>query len=250
MQDRVENEVFFATPFAHRDRPTVPEEAFYAGRPRPEPEVAMATRAAATHVRFALVLFLVGWAGILFQAGFLQQVVFGAPVFEELAKFGPPLLVVALLRARSLWIRLPLAWASGAAFGVMEHFVTYADESLAGYAERVLFHAASPGVSMLVYGAFESMQDVRARWIATIPATLVHWANNFLAVVIGFGTLFVRLPTDPASIAIGSILSAGMLAITLVGVLMRAQFERWCRRILVVAMPRLGLRNHIEPGPP
>ena len=232
--------MFFATPERRASQPSVPENVFYAGRPRPPLETPVAVRAAATPLRFALVLFLVGWAGILFQAGLFQQIVFGAPVFEELAKLGPALLVVVLLRARSLWVRMPLALASGAAFGVMEHYVTYVEEDVASYAGRVAFHAFSPALSMLVYGAVESYADVRARWASTIPATLFHWANNFMAVVFGFGSLFVPFSLDAIALSWGVAVTVTMAAITIAGMLARGRFELGVRRVLEAAMPKLG----------
>ncbi|HUR67643.1 MAG TPA: hypothetical protein VM370_00225 [Candidatus Thermoplasmatota archaeon] len=242
MDDRIENELFFATPHARTSEPSVAEHVFFANRPRPPLEVPFATRAAATPLRFALVTFLVGWAGILFQASLLQQVVFGAPVFEELAKFGPALLVVALVRVRSLWVRLPLAWASGAAFGVMEHFVTYPMEPDALFVQRVLFHAVSPGLSMILYGAVETLPDVRARWASTALSTLFHWANNFMAVVLGFASVLLASLADTGSLVVSYTVVGSMALLTLAGIVMRGRFEDMARTILSEAMPRLGLR--------
>lgn len=239
VRDRVDNEVFFANPDAPRREASIPEAVFYAGRHRPPTEVPLATRAAATPLRFAAVLFLVGWAGILFQAQFLQQVVIGAPVFEELAKLGPALLVVLAIRARSLWIRLPLAWISGAAFGVMEHYVTYSAEPLASFAQRIAFHALAPGVSILVYGAVESLPDVRARWASTIPATLLHWANNFMAIVLGIGGVFLALPDEALGLGISTIVVAALVVLTIAGMVSRERFEARVRRILDTVTPRL-----------
>ncbi|HVM45363.1 MAG TPA: hypothetical protein VM582_05455 [Candidatus Thermoplasmatota archaeon] len=237
---RIENETFFASAPRVPPQPSVPEEAFYAGRERPPLEVPVAVRAAATPLRFALVISAVGWGGILFQAGILQQIVFGAPVFEELAKFGPPLALVVLLGARSLWVRLPLAWAAGAAFGVMEHYVTYVEEPAYLYAGRVAFHAIAPGLSMLVYGAIETFPDVRARWAATVPATLFHWANNFAALMLGIVGALTRLPVETVGLTWAGLVTAAMAAATLVALLARARVERAVRRAIEVAMPRLG----------
>lgn len=240
-RDRIDNDVFFASG-ASASHHVVAESVFYHHRPRPPPEVPLAVRTAHDPRKFALLLFLFGWAGILFQRNFLQQVVIGAPVFEELAKLGPPLLVVSILGIRSTWIRLPLAWISGAAFGVMEHYVTYAAEDVYLYAERVLFHAVTPGLSMLFYGAFEDMPDVRARWAATIPATLFHWANNFLvAIVLGILIAIAGLP-DLLVVGFATLLSGTMVGITLVAILRLPAFERRARRILETTMPRIGIQ--------
>lgn len=194
---RVPNAAFFAESSGNPPPASVPEDVFYAG-PRPEPEPGLALRTARTPLRFGIVIFLVGWAGILFQASFLQQVVFGAPVFEELAKFGPALVVAALVGARSTWIRLPLAWASGAAFGVFEHFTTYPDEVVYMFVDRVAFHAGTTGLSMLFFGVFDAMPDVRARWASTALPTLLHWANNFGAVVLAFASAATPLALQGA----------------------------------------------------
>jgi len=206
-------------------------------------------RGAATPLRYATILFLAGWTGILFQAGFFQQVVFGAPVFEELAKFGPALILVTLLGVRSNWVRLPLAWLSGAAFGVMEHSVTYAQEPIWVFVERVLFHAGATGLSMLVYGALEGIADVRARWGATLPATLLHWAFNFGAVVLGFASLLVG-DTEPAGNGYAVLITVIVIIITLFGIADRDRFESTMQRVFERAMPRLGLtRGGRAPAP-
>lgn len=240
LRARIENETFFASRAAPHGPPPIAEAVFYAGRLRPPPETPVAVRGAATPLRYAAVIFLLGWAGILFQAGFLQQVVFGAPVFEELAKLGPALLVAAMLGTRSMWIRLPLALVSGAAFGVMEHYVTYADEPIELLVQRIAFHSVSPGLSMLVYGAFESMPDVRARWASTIPATLFHWANNFGAVVLSFASIFLPI-SDAFIITYAALITSGMVVLVGAGILARRAFEDTARRAIDAAMPRLGL---------
>lgn len=233
--------MFFASHENPRALPTIAESVFYAGRPRPPPEVPVAVRAAATPLRFALVVFLVGWAGILFQAGIFQQIVFGAPVFEELAKLGPALLLAVLFRARSLWIRVPLALASGAAFGVMEHYVTYVEEDLYTYLGRIAFHAVAPALSMLVYTALESYPDVRARWASTIPSTLFHWANNFAAIVFAFGSIFAPFSLDTVALGWAALVTAS-LALSVVGaILLWPRFTIGVRRALEAAMPRLGI---------
>ena len=239
VRERYSNDVFFAGVRRGGHETVVPEHAFYAGRARPPPEPGFAERAASTPLRFALLLFLGGWVGILFQRSFFQQIVFGAPVFEEIAKFGPALLVATLLGVRSPWVRLPLAWLFGGAFGVMEHHVTYFDEPLWLYVERVVFHATSTGLSMLVYAALEGLVDFRARWGATLPATLLHWAFNFGGVVLGVSGVF--LPSaDTVSGAYAVLITGSVVVLTLWGILDRAGFEARTRRIFAAAVPRLG----------
>lgn len=172
------------------DRVVIPEDEFYA-TPRPPTEASLFVKAAERPWQFGALLFLVGWAGILLQLGFLRQLVVGAPIFEEFAKFGPPLLVVALLGARSLTARLPWAWLSGGAFGIFEHYSTYSSEPLWMFAERVAFHAGATGLSMVIYTAVERLPSVRSRWVSTVPATVIHWGNNFGALVFAIFSVFL-----------------------------------------------------------
>lgn len=249
VRERYSNDVFFAATRRAGQTGAVDERVFYASRPRPAPEVHVMERGAATPLRYATILFLAGWTGILFQAGFFQQVVFGAPVFEELAKFGPALLAATLLRTRSNWVRLPLAWLSGAAFGVMEHYVTYAAEPLWVYVERVAFHGGATGLSMLVYGAVERIPDVRARWGTTLPATLLHWAFNFGAVVLGLASLLVG-GTEVAGGVYAVLITTIVFLLTIAGIVDRDRFEETTQRAFEAAMPRLGLtRGRRAPAP-
>src|SRR5581483_8383747 len=134
-------------------------------------------------VLYGGLLFLMGWAGILFQRGVLRQLIVGAPLFEELAKLGPALVVVGLLRLRPIALRLPFAWASCAAFGFLEHALTYAEEPPLYLGLRVAFHLATCGLSMTAFTLLESFADARVRWGATLPSSLVHAANNFGALL-------------------------------------------------------------------
>ena len=242
VRERYSNDVFFAGASRDPRMPVVPEHVFYAGRERPAPDVDLLARATRTPLRFATLLFLAGWTGILFQAGFLQQVVFGAPVFEELAKFGPPLVVATLLRARSNWVRLPLAWASGAAFGWMEHYVTYPDEPVEVFVERMVFHGAATGLSMLVYGALEPLMDARARWGSTLPATVFHWAFNFGGIVLALVSVFLHV-SERFAFGYAVLVSSLLVVVTLWGVLDRRGFEARTRRLFEAAIPRLGLKG-------
>lgn len=247
MRERYSNDVFFAGVRRGGQEGVVPEHVFYAGRARPPLEPAFMERAASTPLRFAVLLFLAGWVGILFQRSLFQQIVFGAPVFEEIAKFGPALLVATLLRARSAWVRLPLAWLSGGAFGVMEHYVTYVEEPLWVYVERVVFHATSTGLSMLVYAALEGLPDFRARWGATLPATLLHWAFNFGGVLLGFGGLFLPLG-DAISGGYAVLITGSVVVLTLWGILDRSGFESRVRSVFEQAVPRLGWKATSAPS--
>lgn len=140
--------------------------------------------------RHAAILAGIGLLGtIVLGADFLRQVVVGAPLFEELLKFGLALLLVTMMRVRSAPLRVLVALLPGAGFGAFEHAFTYASEPLLVFADRVVFHAGSTALSMAVYHAIEPVPDARLLWFAPLPSMLVHWANNFLAVVLGVGSL-------------------------------------------------------------
>lgn len=237
---RYDNTHFFGDHLRASTVPAVPEDVFFLGRPRPPTGMPLATRTSLTPLRFALVLFLVGWAGILFQASFLQQVVFGAPVFEEMAKVGLALLPVVLLRIRGMWLRVPFGLASGAGFGIFEHHTTYSEEETWLYAGRVVFHAASAGLSMAFYDAFEHAGDVRTRWATTVVPTLFHWMNNFGAVVFAFGTVFVPF-LDAVGLTWAALVTASMVLLLLVALLVPGAFRARARDALQQAMPRLGI---------
>ena len=187
-RERLENDAFFSGPPAAPEV-VVEEERFYATTERPPERPSVLRSVAANPVKFGGVLFIVGWMGILVQQGFFSQVVAGAPLFEEPAKVGAAIALTGLLSVRLLLVRLPIAAALGAGFGVFEHFLTYSGEDAASYALRVAFHALSTATSMAAWSALESDPDVRLRWGATVPATLLHYANNFMALVLGLGSL-------------------------------------------------------------
>ena len=234
---RYDNARFFGDHARSGGPASIPESVFYAGE-RPPPDVSLATRTALTPLRFSLVVFLVGWAGILFQASFLHQVVFGAPVFEELAKVGLALVVAHALRLRSFGVRLVLAWASGAAFGILEHLTTYSDEEAWLYAGRVVFHAGTAGLSMAFYQAFERMEDVRARWATTVVPTLLHWANNFAAVVLAVASLALPV-ADVVSLAWATLVTACVLVLTAVALASPERFRATSRDLLRRFVPSL-----------
>lgn len=114
------------------------------------------------------------------QAPFLFQLVLGAPIFEELLKFGIALLIAYPLRFRLL--RIPVALAVGAGFGWLEHTITYPGESQGSFYWRIAFHALSPGLAMAVYQGLEPMGDVRVRWAAPVMPIFIHYVNNALAI--------------------------------------------------------------------
>lgn len=244
---RFDNDQFFGDRMRPQALAVVPEDVFYAGALRPPPEMPLALRTSLTPLRFALVLFLVGWAGILFQAGFFQQVVFGAPVFEEMAKVGLALLPVVLLRIRGLWLRVPFGLASGAGFGVMEHYTTYSDEPAWMFAGRILFHAVTAGLSMAFYDAFDELGDPRARWATTAVPTLFHWANNFGAVVFGFGSL-VLPALDPVGTGWATLVTFSVTFLLVVALLAPGRFRARSRETLLRAMPRLRMAESQADG--
>lgn len=245
---RIDNDAFFGDRFRARGPTSIPEDEFYVS-PRPPAEMDLATRTALTPLRFSLILFLVGWSGILFQRSFLRQIVFGAPVFEEMAKAGLALLLVALLRLPWLPVRVLLGLASGAAFGVFEHWITYAEEDAWSYANRIVFHAATGGLSLAFYSAFDAMGDVRTRWASTVVPTLLHWANNFAALMLGFLAFLLPVAITLATLWSVAVSAAGAL-LCLVALATPGRFRERSRTLLQRVMPRLGIQKAEEPPAP
>lgn len=185
MSDRVDNDAFYQAQPSRPEGAEVAPERFYASAEtpvaRPSPLVTLPARP----IAFGMLLFLVGWIGIAFQQGLFSQIVAGAPLFEEPAKVGGAIALAALLGFRSNLLRLPLALAFGAGFGILEHYLSYSAEDPVGFAVRVAFHAISTATSMAAWTALEPSADARLRWATTLPATLLHYANNFVALVLG-----------------------------------------------------------------
>jgi hypothetical protein len=152
--------------------------------PPPRREPTFFERVPARPLGFAGLLFGLGWLGIIIQQGVLRQLIVGAPVFEEMAKFGLALAVVTALRIRPTLLRMPFAWASGAAFGVLEHFLTYSDEPPLFWGLRVAFHLSTAGLSMAIWGLAEPLPDARVRWATTLTSSAFHAANNLGALLL------------------------------------------------------------------
>lgn len=171
-------------------------------------------RIAAKEYRLAGVLFLFGFFTVFVnQAPLVYQIVLGAPIFEEFLKFGLAMLIAIPLRAMAL--RLPVAFAVGAGFGVLEHYVTYPDESTVQFYGRIAFHGGATALSLIAYHAVAVLPDVRSRFLATLPATLIHFANNFLAVL--------TLALIPAGLDVvefvGTAISTVMIILLYVGII-------------------------------
>jgi len=147
-------------------------------------------RLATQEARFGLVFLLVGFIAVfLSPMGFLAQVLMGAPIFEEAMKFGLAVLLTSHPAARTLWLRLPVAWLVGAGFGVMEHYLTYPSEPDWLFAERCAFHGLSTGASVVLHRVLVGHPEPALRWGSTIPSVVLHYLNNLAAVVIGLSTL-------------------------------------------------------------
>ncbi len=157
---------------------------------------------------FTLALTMLGigfFAVFVRQAPILYQIVLGAPIFEEFLKFGLALAIAYPLRLLAL--RLPVAFAVGAGFGWLEHVVTYSEEPQVVFIGRVLFHAGATALSMVAFHILESVREVRVRWFATLPATVLHYANNAGAVI-----SLVLLPAAPETFdLIGYMISTTVL---------------------------------------
>ncbi len=177
-------------------------------------------RVAAQPWKFAAVVFGFGFFAVFIrQADIWFQIILGAPIFEEMVKFGLALLLANglmwLLGAGRLrhwtspwWLllRLPLALVVGAGFGFMEHYTTYASEDASSYFWRVMFHGLSGAASMIAFQAVLPSPDLRVRWLAMVPSIFLHYVNNYGAVILGVGSLAVA----PLGVA-AEILSTGVV---------------------------------------
>ncbi|MHB8605398.1 MAG: hypothetical protein ACYDCK_09095 [Thermoplasmatota archaeon] len=187
------------------DRPPLRDpfgnDAFFTADAAAAAQAASLARLPGTPLRFAGALALVGLASILFATvGFVQRLIIVAPIFEEFLKFGVALALVELVAVRAPAFRVIVALAPGIAFGVIEHNLTYADENTLHFASRVLFHSGSAALAMSMWCALERLENVRYRWLATAPGTLLHAANNFYALVAGIAVVVAG--ADPASDAL------------------------------------------------
>ncbi len=172
---------FWNTPEAPVDR--YAESTFWAGHPRPKDKLPFMHWSSRSLIRMAGTQLGLGFFSVfLIQSFILFQIAFGAPIFEEMFKFGLALLLVAYLPQRMPWLvgwlGVPVALAIGAGFGWMEHHTSYPEEDNLGYLWRVIFHAASTGLSMLLFAILLPLKDTRTRWLAIGPAVLVHYLNN------------------------------------------------------------------------
>lgn len=170
------------------------------------------------------VFALAGFFGVFVeQANPVFQLVVGAPVFEELLKFGIALGAATLLSLDNRLVRFLLAAAAGAGFGMLEHAITYPGEPAEVLRFRVAFHAAAPALSMALYDAVQPLDNHRVRWGAIIPAALVHWLNNFVALLLGVaGVVTGGILQGPALTFAEGVAMVTLLAALLVLVLPRA----------------------------
>lgn len=155
-------------------------------------------------LKHGAILAGVGFLGTLvLAADFLRQVVVGAPFFEELLKFGLALVLVGALRITPGALRVLVGLVPGAAFGVFEHYVTYSSEPLLVLADRIAFHSGASAFSMALYHALAPLPDARIRWFAPLPSMLLHWANNFLALLLGVGGLVTGFDGTAIGLTVG-----------------------------------------------
>jgi hypothetical protein len=211
------------------------------------------TRWAEDPVRHAGVLTVLGVFGVFFeQSNVFFQIVIGAPVFEELLKFGVALGVVALLRIDSRVVLFVLALASGAGFGIMEHYVTYPDEAVEALRFRVAFHGGSCAMSAAAYGAIRESVDLHARWAVTLPASVVHWANNFVALAVGLTSIASGEVGQGPALVFGQAMAAVALLLAFWGLFAREQARRfgaWAWETFAPASIK-GPAPGTGPGPP
>lgn len=242
---RIDNDVFFGNMDFHWPprhlRRSIPADTFFV-EPPPPAEASFVVRAASDARFFGGALFVLGWIGILFQRSFLRQLVVGAPVFEEFAKFGLALLVVSLLGLRSAYARVPFGWASGAAFGVMEHFLSYVEESTGDIILRVVFHGAACGLSMAAFSVLEALPDVRGRWASTLTSTVLHWANNFGVTLGAIAAAFFPV-LEPLNLVLSALIIAAVLVVTVVVLARPLDFRKLVELELRRIFPPLGEKD-------
>lgn len=198
---------------------------------------------------FAGILFGFGFFSVFVrQASFLLQVILGAPIFEEMVKFGLALILAHIITAAGggmrgerwrhggwLALRLPIALAVGAGFGILEHGSTYSGEDVWSYVWRVGFHACATGTSMVAYQAAIGAPDARTRWFAIGPSVLLHYINNYGAVVLSFGGVLVTGLGFVAQILSSAIVLT--LAILMVAMLAAPAGTRRALEALVAKLP-------------
>lgn len=200
----LENEAFFRSE-VHEERPR------FADLP-------------STPSKHGALLALAGFAAVfLDQAPFLYQLVLGAPIFEELFKFGLALIATAALPR--LWARLPAALLIGAGFGVMEHFVSYSAEPTSVLVGRIAFHGLSTGLTMVVYEAVRR-RSVHDLWWAPVPSIFIHYLNNAGAIVLGVPLELVGLGAWSFIWSGGLVLA--LLVLTIVWLARPAAPQRLC----------------------
>lgn len=197
----------------------VEAERFYRRGP-PEEADPLLDWARKPRLHAAAFLVLGGFGVFLEQASLLFQIVVGAPVFEELLKFGAALGVACLLRLDSRFTRFAVALVVGAAFGGLEHAVTYPDEPLAALRFRVLFHAGTPALSMAVYDALFPVEDPRVRWAAVVPSVVLHWANNAASVALGLAGLAAGELVDGTALLVGEAIAGLVVGLAVAGLLL------------------------------
>jgi hypothetical protein len=222
-------------------RPRWASRHFFQGRPAPE-GVPFAVRFASP-LRLAGVFAVIGFFAVFVnQATLLLQIVVGAPVFEELLKFGVALLIVGVVPRLGkaypvvVVLRVAVAWAVGAGFGWLEHWITYSAEPFELYVGRILFHGGASALSMATYCVLEGASDVRLRWFATAPATVLHYANNVGAIAL------IAVP------GIGLAYAAAVTAAVYAALLVLPAGSRWWRPSLEAwSAARWSLRPPVAP---
>lgn len=159
-----------------------------------------------------------GIAGTLFAGStFLEKVAVVAPIFEEYAKLGLALLVLAALSLSSGASAYALGALSGLAFGLLEHAVTYSGETQLMFVVRGLFHALAAGLSGLIYVHLRRREELApgVGWFAIAPAALVHAANNVSAVVVAIARAMRAVPGGPISESLSLVFLSALVALGL-----------------------------------
>lgn len=184
-------------------------------------------------VYFGVFCGLLGLWSVLFVGISLQRVIIFAPIFEELLKFGVALIIGSVLFGRSMAARIGVALVIGSLFGVIEHATTYPDEPDAVYLLRTLFHSITTVLSVAVYTKFESIGELRLRWVAPMFPILLHFFYNTFVTVTAIITIaafdsqstILALTYGTGVILIATLLSVLFIASKTIAVVVHRPFE-------------------------
>lgn len=129
--------------------------------------------------------------------------------------------------------RLVVAWMVGLSFGLLEHWLSYSGEPQGELLLRLLFHAASPGLSMALFHVLEPGANTSLRWMSTSAASVLHYLNNA-------GALLIAVALSAAGIA--TVVSATLSGLLVVLAIVLQPIVLTNRQSVRQVLARLGAR--------